>query len=370
MSFLLDVLLASWQLLQEAAVYILFGLLISGLLRAVLEPGVVVRHLGKGRFRSVFKAALLGIPLPLCSCGVLPAAATLKKQGANKGATAAFMISTPESGVDSIAVSYALLDPILTLARPLAAFLAAATAGVATNLLEWPQKAEGSGSGGDPLQAPGLRKGIGTRLAEGLRYALTTIWADLAPWFFLGLLLAGGVMALVPADWFGRHLGGGVPAMLLMLVVGIPIYICASASTPIAAALILKGVSPGAALVFLLVGPATNLASLTVLWRILGRRAAAVYLVVVAFSALACGLAVDALYASLGWSAQAVVGQAAEIIPAAVQWGAVGMLLVLSFDPLLQRFKALFAPAARSCPTTCRTPGPGAPALPQACGPT
>jgi uncharacterized protein len=192
----------------------------------------------------------------------------------------------------------------------------------------------------------------------------------LAPWFFLGLLLAGGVMALVPADWLGRHLGGGVPAMLLMLVVGIPIYICASASTPVAAALILKGVSPGAALVFLLVGPATNLASLTVLWRILGRRAAAVYLVVVAFSALACGLAVDALYASLGWSAQAVVGQAAEIIPAAVQWGAVGMLLVLSFDPLLQRFKALFAPAARSCPTTCRTPGPGAPALSQACGPT
>lgn len=370
MNVLFDVLFASWQLLREAAVYILFGLLISGLLGAVLAPGTVARHLGRGRFRSVFKAALLGIPLPLCSCGVLPAAATLKKQGANKGATAAFMISTPESGVDSIAVSYALLDPILTLARPLAAFLAAAAAGVATNLLEWPQKTEGSGPVGVPPQAPGLRKGIGARLAEGLRYALTDIWADLAPWFFLGLLLAGGVMALVPADWLGRHLGGGVPAMLLMLVVGIPIYICASASTPIAAALILKGVSPGTALVFLLVGPATNVASLTVLWRILGRRAAAVYLVAVAFSALLCGLAVDGLYASLGWSAQAVVGQAAEIVPAAVQSGAVGVLLLLSLHPLLQRLKALFGRAAGCRPSPCCKSGSGVPASSQPCGAT
>lgn len=370
MSFIFDTLFASWQMLQEAALYILFGLLVSGLLRAFLLPGTVARHMGRGRFGSVFKAALLGIPLPLCSCGVLPAAAALKDQGANKGATAAFMISTPESGVDSIAVSYALLDPILTVARPLAAFLAAAAAGIATNLLEWEQNTEESGSGGEPRQAPGSPTGIGVRVAEGLRYALTSIWADLAPWFFLGLLLAGAVMALVPADWLGRHLGGGLSAMLLMLVVGIPIYICASASTPIAAALILKGVSPGAALVFLLVGPATNAASLMVLWRILGRRATAVYLVAVAVSALLCGLAVDALYTHLGVSARAVVGHASELIPVEVGWGAVGVLLLLSFRPLVLRLKALFAPTNRCCPSAGCNAGPGRPALPQTCGPT
>lgn len=269
-----------------------------------------------------------------------------------------------------MAVSYALLDPILTVARPLAAFLAAATAGIATNLLEWPQKSAGSGPEESTLKAPEAPQGVGSRVAAGLRYALTAVWADLAPWFFVGLLLAGAVMALVPADWFGRHLGGGVPAMLLMLVVGIPIYICASASTPIAAALILKGVSPGAALVFLLVGPATNAASLMVLWRILGRRATAVYLAAVAVSALLCGLAVDALYTHLGLSARAIVGQVSELLPVELGSASVGILLLLSFRPLALRLKALFAPAKRCCPSASCNPGPGLPALPQTCGPT
>lgn len=370
MHFFPNIMFASWQLLQEAAVYVLFGLLVSGLLRGILAPGVVARHLGQGRFRSVFKAAFLGIPLPLCSCGVLPAAAALKKEGANKGATAAFMISTPESGVDSIAISYALLDPILTVARPLAAFLAAAAAGIATNLVEWPQKTAESAFPEDAPRTTGLGRGAGERVMAGLRYALTDIWADLAPWFFLGLLLAGCVTVLVPADWLGRHLGGGLSAMLLMLVAGIPIYICASASTPIAAALILKGVSPGAALVFLLVGPATNAASLTVLWGILGRRATALYLAVVALSALFFGLAVDGVYAALGWSAQAVAGQAAEMIPEPVQLGAAVVVVLLSLPPLLRWVKSLFVPAARCGPSACGTPEPRSPARPQTCGST
>ncbi|RWX51082.1 putative permease [Candidatus Electrothrix marina] len=134
MSFLYDALSSSWNLLNQSAVYMLFGLLISGLLKEYLSPTYVANHLGSGRFSSVFKASLLGIPIPLCSCGVLPAAATLKKQGANNGAVTAFLISTPESGIDSISITWALLDPIMTIARPVSAFISAAVAGIAENL--------------------------------------------------------------------------------------------------------------------------------------------------------------------------------------------------------------------------------------------
>ncbi len=130
---------ASWSLLLDSSVYILFGILVAGLLKVFLNPETVVKHLGSGRFSSVIKAALMGVPLPLCSCGVLPAAVSLKKQGANKGATTAFLISTPESGVDSIAISYALLDPIMTVIRPVAALITAMAAGFIENIINWPE---------------------------------------------------------------------------------------------------------------------------------------------------------------------------------------------------------------------------------------
>ena len=135
MDLITSIIQASWYLLLESAVYIIFGLIISGLLNTLINPQAIARHLGEKRFKSVFKAALIGIPLPLCSCGVIPAAVALKKQGASNGATTAFMISTPESGVDSIAITYALLDPIMTVARPVAAFVSAAIAGILENLL-------------------------------------------------------------------------------------------------------------------------------------------------------------------------------------------------------------------------------------------
>nr|WP_240193532.1 SO_0444 family Cu/Zn efflux transporter [Desulfobulbus alkaliphilus] len=279
--------LAAWSLLEQSFLYILFGLFIGGLLKIFLSPDYVAAHLGQGRFTSVFKAAVLGIPLPLCSCGVLPAAAQLKKQGANNGATTAFLIATPESGADSIAVSWALLDPLLTVARPVAAFFSACTAGVMANLL---LDRQGRAETAQPVpliraatsgcrektdcqcvqekQAGGLRG----RCREGIRYAVVDIWGDLVGWFFVGLILAACITVLVPDDMIMRHLGGGIGSMLLMLLVGIPVYICATSSTPVAAALILKGVSPGAALVFLLAGPATNIASLAVLVKILGKK--------------------------------------------------------------------------------------------------
>ena len=352
MSLLHDIMIAAWTLLESSSLYILLGLIVGGLLKIFLSPDFVATHLGRGRFASVFKAALLGVPIPLCSCGVLPAAAQLQRQGANNGATTAFLISTPESGVDSIAVSWALLDPLMTVARPVAAFLSALVAGITENLFSYKEKPSvppplrmvsvptgacadsACGCGHEPKKAslPG-------KIVQGLRYAITDIWGDLAGWFFVGIAVAACITVLVPDDLISRHLGGGIGAMLLMLVVGVPMYICATASTPIAAALILKGVSPGAALVFLLAGPATNIAAMAVLIRILGRRGVAVYLGAIAVVSVLCGLALDALYLSLGISAAATIGEVAETVPPWLMLAATVLLLVLSLPILVRRLK-------------------------------
>lgn len=374
MNFIAELATESWRLLADASPYVLLGLLSGGLLKAFLDPEWVSRNLGRGRVKPVLKAALWGVPLPLCSCGVLPAAAALKKQGANSGATTAFVIATPESGVDSIAISYALLDPILTLVRPLAAFVTATLAGLAENFLGahragfhqavTPLPPAGLDLAGPACgccaappaagQDPAPPQGLVARLRLGLGYALGELWADLALWFLLGLLLAGLVGVLVPGDLLARHLGGGISAMLLMLLFAVPLYVCATASTPIAAALILKGVSPGAALVFLLAGPATNVATLTVLTGLLGRRATTIYLASIVVCAVGLGLAVDWLYAGLGISPAAVVGQAAELLPEWLRQGGAGLLLLLSLPVLGRRLRAGWdrlrhRPAASDC---------------------
>jgi uncharacterized protein len=366
MNMLTEIIMESWRLLQESSIYVLFGIFVAGLMRVFIRPESVNRHLGKRKVSSVLKAAALGVPIPLCSCGVLPAAVSLKRQGANNGATAAFLISTPESGVDSIALTYALLDPVMTAARPAAAFATAAVAGIAENVLD-PEKEEkpiepdlACGvdhccDGADCL--PEVHKGHHTfieKLKVGLGYALFEIWEDIAPWYLFGLFLAGMITTLIPSELMVKHLGGGLSAMLIMLAVGIPLYICASASTPIAAALILKGVSPGAALVFLLTGPATNVTSLTVLFGLLGKRATAIYLASIAVVSVAFGLVLDQVYAFFGISAQAAAGQAAELIPFWAQVaGALG-LLVMSLRPLYRGLNSLLGrlrgqPPERSC---------------------
>lgn len=341
------VIAASWSLLLDSSVYILFGILISGLLKMVLNPAAVAKHLGSGRFSSVIKAAFLGVPLPLCSCGVLPAAVSLKKQGANKGATTAFLISTPESGVDSIAISYALLDPIMTVIRPVAAFVTAIIAGFIENIIDWPHPIAhiapdvsypiedrclaGATFVSDVRVSP---HGLWTKVMTGLRYALVDVWGDIAIWFFGGLVIAGLIMVLIPDELMLKWLDGGFSSMLIMLAVGIPLYICATASTPVAAALILKGVSPGAALVFLLVGPATNITSIAVLVGILGKRGTFRYLLILSCSAILFGLAVDQIYRMAGISPRAVIGEAAELVPYGAKLAGALLLLLLSIKPL------------------------------------
>ena len=287
---------------------------------------------------------------------------SLRKQGANNGAITSFLISTPESGVDSISITYALLDPIMTVARPLVAFVTAAAAGIAENLFN-PNAADNKITPDLTCPVDGCCDGVNCtpevhkhhhtfleKLKAGFRFAVFDLWGDLAGWFFIGLILAGLITVLIPDDVFGKYLGSGMPAMLLMLAVGIPLYICATASTPIAAALILKGVSPGAALVFLLAGPATNIASLTVLTGVLGKRATAIYLTTIAVSAVCFGLIVDQVYAALGLSAQAMVGQASEIVPLWAGLIATLVIVCISAKPIFRAIQARLKPAKQSPP--------------------
>ena len=276
---------------------------------------------------------------------MLPAAASLQKQGANKGATTAFLISTPESGVDSIAVTYALLDPIMTVIRPVAAFLTAITAGLLENMLEWRQQkkemhvsracpVDNCCDGIDcPAEVHRHHHTFVEKVVAGFRYAVYDVWGDIAVWFFAGLLIASVITVLIPDELIGRFLGGGLVSMGIMLIVGVPLYICATASTPVAAALILKGVSPGAALVFLLVGPATNVTSLSVLLGILGKKSTIRYLIVLSAAAVLFGLCLDSVYTLLDIEPKAVIGEAADLVPLPVKIVSTIILLYFSIKP-------------------------------------
>jgi uncharacterized protein len=355
MEYIIEVAEKSWELLVASSIYILFGILIGGLLKVFISPASVSKHLGTGRVMSVIKASLFGVPMPLCSCGVLPTAATLRKQGANRGATTSFLISTPESGVDSIAITYALLGPVMMIARPLAGMVTAIFAGVLENLISKPEEDEATVDPDLSCSIDGCCDGVdcpedehkahhtfSEKLSSGMKYSFGELWGDLAGWFFIGIFISGIITALIPDDVFSSYLGGGLTSMLLMLVIGIPMYICATGSTPIAAALILKGVSPGAALVFLMAGPATNITSISVVTGILGKRATVIYLASIAVFAVLSGLLLDLAYGYFGFSVIAMTGHAHGFVPESVKYIGVAILFAISIKPLYSSTTRLF----------------------------
>ncbi|MEX1026056.1 MAG: SO_0444 family Cu/Zn efflux transporter [Planctomycetota bacterium] len=338
-------------LFVESAPYLLVGFLLAGLLKVFLPKRFVESQLGGNDLRSIFRAALYGLPLPLCSCSVLPTAASLRKAGASRGATTSFLISTPETGVDSISVTYALFDPVMTIVRPLAAFMTAIVTGflVTLGVREEPPPPEDldevlpdevdhvheHGCDANALDWDTARFDQYApleRLKLAVRYAFGPLLDDLTPWFVIGFLLSGLVAALVPETFFTETVPGGWASMLLMVLIGTPLYICATASTPIAAALVAKGLDPGAALVFLLVGPATNVTTLLVVSRLLGRRTVLFYLVGIVVFALFAGLVVNALYLGLAIDLSAVVAQGL-----AEPSHAIGQVAALIFAALMLR---------------------------------
>jgi len=380
MHVIVGILRDAWAVIVESAPFLIFGLFVAGLLHVFLDPAIVARHLGRGRLRPVVMASLLGVPLPLCSCGVLPAALSLRKQGANDGAVTSFLISTPATGVDSIAITYALLGPIMAIVRPIVAFITGVATGFVQTLsgqtLSTKQPAAAPRApdadackvdacrvdaccAGDDCPPDEHRRhhGVIVKAAAGLRYAFVDLLGDIAGWFLLGVLIAGIITFLVPDDLITRYLGGGVLTMLIMLAVGVPLYVCSSASTPIAAALILKGLSPGAALVFLMAGPATNAAGITVVAGMLGKRAAAIYLGGIAVCSVAMGLLLDALLGATGWRVVPKITAGHQhgfapwrLVLAGVFLAAVAALFLARILPRLKKKPPAPTPSAAPCP--------------------
>jgi len=342
------VLLASWSVLLESAPFVLLGFFIAGVLKAFVPDDFVATHLGGGGFSSIIKASLFGIPIPLCSCGVLPAAAGLKKQGSGNGPVAAFLISTPETGVDSIAVSWALLDPLMTVIRPVVALFMAIATGIAVSFAGKQSASEVAADldkSGESACASSCccshkkqeKLTVAGKFREGMSFAFGDLLNDVGLWLFIGILLSGLISVFVSTEVVSRYLSNEYLSMLVMFIVSIPLYVCATASTPIVAALALKGISPGAALVFLLAGPATNAASLPVIFRMLGRKSAFIYLASIVLISLLAGVLVNDLYSYLGYDIMHWVSKGAHEEGGILSIAASVLLLLLVVKSLLPK---------------------------------
>jgi len=339
-----------WDTLGQMGPFLLFGFLAAGLLAVFIPPRVVERYLGGGGLGSVFKAAVFGVPLPLCSCGVIPVAASLRKHGATKGATTAFLISTPQTGAESILITLSLLGPVFAIFTPVAAFVAGLLGGLMVTTFEREWKAERSF---EPCQDECCQqRGSGRRLYRALRFGFVTLPAEIGKPILVGLTIAAFISALVPDDFFAEFLGGGLTAMLVMMALGLPIYVCASGSVPVAAALIAKGVSPGAAFVLLMTGPATNAATIATVWKVMGRRTAIVYLVSVALTALGAGMLLDWLFTV---EAVSMPTGPAWGLPGWIKTGSALALLVVLVLPMLKKITAGDSGTQRAAEAGLRT---------------
>lgn len=326
-----------WHTMEEAAPYLLFGIFISGVIQMFINKDKIARHLGGRGIKSVLLSAVCGIPLPLCSCGVIPTAVSLRKNGASRGAVLSFLISTPESSVDSIALSYALLDPIMTVFRPAAAFITAIIAGITENIFGRKDGAHSSIRPGSCVfceEEEAHTHNLIEKFKYGMRYAFVDLLADIAVWLAFGIIMAGIIAYFVPQRLIEGYLGYNWQAMFIMLIIGIPLYICASASTPIAAALIAKGMSPGAALVFLLAGPATNIAGIITTGRFLGMRSVAIYLASIAVCSIVLGLLLNQIYLASGIDVKSALGGAGEVMPRYIKVCASWLLIMLMLNSI------------------------------------
>jgi len=298
-----------WFLLLEMAPWLLLGLIFAGLLKVYFPQKHIDKYLGKSNFKSALNASILGIPMPLCSCGVIPTGISFYKDGASKGATNSFLISTPQTGIDSIFATYSMLGWPFAVLRPIVAFVTGVTGGALTNWLV-------KGKPKPKVASPFADFKIDTQAVEGTEtcndascgcheprkndkrhslvraadYAFIELLQDIAKWLIIGFLLAALISVLLPNDFFTRFQGWGIVEILLVLAASVPIYICATGSIPVAAVLLMKGVSPGAALVFLMAGPATNVATMTVLGKTMGRKSLIVYMATITGGAVIFGL--------------------------------------------------------------------------------
>lgn len=279
-------------MLNEMSPYILLGFLIAGIMHAFVPQRTFARHLSGTGLKAVVKSALLGIPLPLCSCGVLPTAIAMRRNGASRAASASFLVATPQTGVDSIAATWSLLGPAFAVIRPVAALVTAVCGGLAVG---WSEKHDAPASVTAADGEVPEEKGWRTKCLSALKYGYIDLVGSIGGWLVVGLVIAALITVYVPSDFFAAVGSRPVYSMLAVLVIAIPMYVCATGSIPIALSLMLKGLSPGTALVLLMAGPAANFASFTLIAREMGRKSAFIYLASIIVGAMAFGLAIDYL---------------------------------------------------------------------------
>lgn len=295
----------TWWVVTEAAPWILGGTVLAGLLKSWLNPALLRRWLERPDWRSVARATVVGVPLPLCSCSVLPVAMELRRNGASKGATGAFLVSTPQSGVDSIFLTIGMMNPLFAGVRLFVTFLTGILAGLALNLMDRGGKREPppepTTCGEEKCGcAPGMLEAPRPGVLGGQRYAFGDLLPSMGVYYIIGFVATGLALSLLPPDVLGSWLGGGIGGMLAVCMVGVVVYLCASAATPLAAGLMARGMSPGTALVLLLAGPATSLASMLAVRAMIGTKGLVVYLVCIVSCAVGAGLLVDQVAA--GWA--------------------------------------------------------------------
>jgi len=303
MNFILTLFREIWLVTVAMAPYLLFGFLMAGILSELISKNFVRRHLGGRNWVQSLKAALVGVPMPICSCGVIPLAASLRDQGASRGATASFLASTPQTGVDSLMVTYALLGLPFAIFRAVVAFLSGVICGTAVEAVTTQAEMHA-----DTRIEPHA-KSVGGTWLEKLRrmfvYGFISLPKNISKPMIFGIILSGIISAVIPENYFADKMDSFWMAMVLMMVIGTPLYVCSSASVPIALAFITAGIPPGAALVFLIMGPATNAAALTTLWKLIGKKQLAVFMAALAVTAMGAGLLMNQFQMQVSTSAYA-----------------------------------------------------------------
>ena len=297
MKILVDIsstlLVEMWRLCAEMAPYLLFGMLVSGLITVFIDSQFIYRHIGSKDFKSVFKSTIFGVPLPLCSCGVIPVAATLRDSGASKGSTVSFLVSTPQTGIDSIFLTYGLLGPIIAIFRPLAAIFSGFLSGMIINRFDDDIYHQTKSAPPPSIKQTTLIQ----KINQGIVYGFKTLPADIVIPLFQGLVIAALISLLIPPELITDYFSTNTYIQFLFILgISIPFYVCATASIPIAVALMAKGISPGAAFVFLMAGPATNASSIAIIKKILGQKILYYYIALISITAVFFGVVLDLFF--------------------------------------------------------------------------
>lgn len=325
-----------YYLTLEMAPWLLLGFIFAGLLHVFMPGGSIRRWMGGRNIKSVLYAALLGIPLPLCSCGVIPTGISFYKEGASRGSTVSFLISTPQTGVDSILATYSLMGLPFAVLRPVVAFFSGILGGWITNLDGHKRESD------PPVLSEKSQENLNwfQKIQELFRYAFIEFLMDIAFWLVIGLAVAALISVLLPQDFFNMYLHNELLSVLVMLAASIPIYVCATGSIPVAAVLLMKGLSPGAALVFLMAGPATNTATMAVIGKAIGRRTLVTYLLTIIGSAILFGILTDMLLPRELFTSMVSIHEGHEhgLLPYWIKIVSASLLVLLIINGYIRKF--------------------------------